>query len=831
MNNSLRKIITMAAIVCGYVLAVTAQNSPVSVKWQMVKNCGREYISQFTFRNISNVPLEANWALYFNKFSNSVKTDDAQAMDIKPIVNNNYCQLKPNERYRTLQPGEEVTVNVIFGGSFRNISDSPDGAHFVYDGTQKALPVTLEKAEPGGSEQSSLYDFANYPDGNYVYADNAISNPAGVSYGGGAYDIFPTPKEVKLKGGTLAVPQSVKVAISPAYLNTVTGYLTERLARAGVEVSDKATMKLLLEMRPSISTNSEYYELKVSKKEITIVGQSREGVLNGIKTLAAVIERSTDGTIPEAEVCDYPDFAYRGMMLDVARNFTPYEQLLDLIDRLAAYKINRFQFHFNDDEAWRLEIPGVPELTEVASRKGFTLNDYSAGHLMPTYGGSGNPDDGKAPANGYITRSQFVEMLKYARERGVKVIPEIETPGHSRASIVAMRHRYAKYIDTDPEEANRYRNFDLTDTTRFFSAQGFHDNVLNPAVPGTYTLLKKIVREMQKMYSDAGLQLDVIHLGGDEVAKGCWKHSKQVSRLMNENHFTTEREVSEYYFKRISGWLFKQGIKVEGWQEVSTGHSDAYNNEIAEQLAGVNVWSTLGREDTIAYDLANRGVPVILSNVNNLYLDLTYRPHELENGLTWGGCVDEIRSWETLPYNIYRSAQMEWTGKPKDLVKAADGKPQLLKPENIIGLQAQLWSETIRSYDMVQSYIFPKIFGLVERAWNARPEWGEGSLDRKKYEEARAQYNLKIGLRELPYLQRSGAKFHVAQPGAVIEDGKLVVNTPYPGMIVRYTTDGSTPTEQSALWTASVPVGDAKLIRVRAYYLGAESVATRLEVK
>ena len=303
----------------------------------------------------------------------------------------------------------------------------------------------------------------------YVYADNAISNPAGVSYRGGAYDIFPTPKEVKLKGEVLTVPKAVKVTVSPVYLNAVTPYLTERLAGAGVEVSDKASMKLNLVMRPSISTNSEYYKLKVSKKEITITGQSREGVLNGIKTLAAVLERSTDGTIPEAQVVDYPDFAYRGMMLDVARNFTPYEHLLDFIDRLAAYKINRFQFHFNDDEAWRLEIPGVPELTEVASRKGFTLNDYNAGHLMQTYGGTGNPDDGKAPANGYITRDQFVNLLKYAHERGVKVIPEIETPGHSRAMIVAMRHRYAKYIDTDPEEANRYRNYDLTDTTRFFS--------------------------------------------------------------------------------------------------------------------------------------------------------------------------------------------------------------------------------------------------------------------------------------------------------------------------------------------------------------------------
>ncbi len=813
------------------VLCAVAQSSPVSVKWQMVENYGREYLANFTFKNISDKELGANWAVYYNKFSNSVKMSQGQVMDITPIVNNNYCRLKPNANYKPMAPGEEITVGVICSGSFRNISDRPDGAHFVYDGSKDALPIEIEIAEVGGAKQSSLYALANYPNGEYMYAENSISNPEGVKYEGGAYDIFPTPKQVKLSGKSIAVPTEIKVEVKPQYMNSVLGYLEQRLEKVGIKTSANAKMKLLIEMRPSISTNAEYYTLKVSQKSIEIVGQSREGVLNGIKTLAAVLERVNDGKLPCAEVVDYPDFKYRGMMLDIARNFTPYESLLDFIDRLAAYKINRFQFHFNDDEAWRLEIPGVPELTEVGSRKGFTLNDYEAGHLMQTYGGSGNPNDGKAPANGYITRSQFVEMLKYAHERGVKVIPEIETPGHARAMIVSMRHRYNKYIDTNPEEANRYRNYDLTDTTRFKSVQGFHDNVLNVAEPGTYALLKKIVREMQKMYSDAGLKLDVLHLGGDEVAKGCWAHSKKIKRLMNESHLTTERDVAEYYFKRITGWLHSQGIKAEGWQEVSTGHSEEYNKDVIPCLAGVNVWSTVGRKDTIAYDLANNGVPVILSNVNNLYLDMTYRPHEHENGLTWGGCVDEILSWETLPYNIYRSAQIELDGSRKNLETAANGKPVLKHPENIIGMQAQLWAETIRSYSMVQNYVFPKIFGLVERAWNARPEWGEGSIDREKYEKARAQYNLKIGVRELPYLQKTGADFHIAQPGAVVENGMLKVNAPYPGMTIRYTTDGTMPNENSAEWTEPVAVGNAKLIRVKAYYLGKESVATRLELK
>lgn len=274
-----------------------------------------------------------------------------------------------------------------------------------------------------------------------------------------------------------------------------------------------------------------------------------------------------------------------------------------------------------------------------------------------------------------------------------------------------------------------------------------------------------------------------------------------------------------------------EGIKVYGWQEIAAHHSDEFAKSIAPMLGGVNVWSTLGKDINLCYGLANIGVPVILSNVNTLYLDLQYRPHEYESGLSWGGCVDEIISWETLPCNIYRSARIDYAGNKANLDDADKDKPKLEKPANIVGIQAQLWAETIRNYDMVQSAVFPKVFGLVERGWNSRPDWGEGKLNNDKYLKARAQYNLKIGLKELPYLHSVGTFFHLAQPGAIIEDGKLKVNVPYPGVVARYTLDGSNPTAQSPVWTAPVEVGDAKMVKVKAYYLDKESVATRLEVE
>ncbi|MGM9804207.1 MAG: family 20 glycosylhydrolase [Muribaculaceae bacterium] len=830
----MKRTMLMAVMAMMTVMAGVSQQCPVSVSWQMGKNMQRTYTSTFTITNVSNALLEGGWALYYNKFSNNIKMAEDEVMDLTPVRNNNYIQLKPNARYKALKPGESVTVTVVTDGSLRNVSDRPTGMHFVAEGSQKAVPVDLQIAPLLGPEQFSVSQWVNYPDGEYMFAENAISNPAGGVAKGNPYDILPTPKSIVLdeKGRKMSVPAEVSIIKNALYLQEVRDYLALKLADLGINVVDGAKFRINLSIAPNIDANRECYVLTTARGGITIDGQSAEAVFNGVKTLLAVLWRSGCYRLPCAQVKDYPDLHYRGIMIDVARNFTTYEDMLNLIDRLAEYKINVLQLHFCDDEAWRLEIPGLPELTQVGARKGFSLNDYESGFLMQTYAGSGDPNDGKAPANGYYTRWQFVEMLRYAHRRGVKIIPEIETPGHARAAIVAMRHRYDKYINTDADKANYYRNYDLDDAGRFESAQGFGDNVLNVAEKGTYNFLQKVITEIMNMYGDAGLRFDVLHLGGDEVPKGCWDHSPKVKNLMKAKNFTCERDVAEYFFMGIADWLKDRGVRVEGWQEVSTNHSDSYSMHVSGMLAGVNVWSTIGKRDTIAYTLANRGVPVIISNVNNLYLDMVYRPHENENGLTWGGSVDEINSWETLPFNIYRSAQTNIDGSRKDLATADFGKPALRYPENIIGMQAQLWTETVHNYTMMQQYIFPKVFGLVERAWNVRPDWGEGSLDRTKYEVARAAYNLKIGRRELPYLAKRGTRFHMAQAGAEVRNGKLVVNTPYEGVEVRYTLDGSEPTRQSQLFTAPVDVPQGtSIIKVKAFYEGEESVATRLVVE
>ena len=162
-----------------------------------------------------------------------------------------------------------------------------------------------------------------------------------------------------------------------------------------------------------MSTNREYYSLRVHDGTITILGASQAGLMNGVKTLIAALDHSKGHRLQNCFVIDWPDFGYRGFMLDIARNFVAKQKdLFRVIDLLAYYKINYLQFHFTDDEAWRLEIPGFPELTQVASRRGCTLDEK--GHLAQIFGGNGNPDDMSQCANGYLTRAEFIEFLPVA---------------------------------------------------------------------------------------------------------------------------------------------------------------------------------------------------------------------------------------------------------------------------------------------------------------------------------------------------------------------------------------------------------------------------------
>ena len=219
--------------------------------------------------------------------------------------------------------------------------------------------------------------------------------------------------------------------------------------------------------------------------------------------------------------------------------------------------------------------------------------------------------------------------------------------------------------------------------------------------------------------------LYTVHLGGDEVPRGVWMGSPKCQELMKEKGMTKAHDLSEYFITQMADVMQKNGLKFSGWQEVALGHTEEAHQQLRGQAAGVYCWNTVPGSDEVVYQTANNGYPVILCNVGNFYMDMAYNGHPDERGLDWGGYVDESVSFSMLPFSIYRSLRVDMAGNPIDLDNAEKGKTALTEigKKHIMGVQGQLFAETIRSFDGVEYLLFPKILGLAERGWNAHPVW------------------------------------------------------------------------------------------------------------
>ena len=580
------------------------------------------------------------------------------------------------------------------------------------------------------------------------------------------------------------------------------------------------------------AVNDEYYTINIGDNLIKISAATPHGIFNGTQTLLSMLkDKQTPYLLEAVSIRDYPDLAYRGQMIDIARNFTAPENLKKLVDIFASYKLNVLHFHFCDDEAWRLEIPGLEELTAVGSRRGHTTDESQC--LYPCYDGGYDPD-AKTVGNGYYSREEFIDLLKYAAERHVRIVPEIESPGHARAAIVSMKARYNKYFETDPGKATEYMLSEPEDTSRYVSVQYYTDNVMNVALPSTYRFMEKVIQELNAMYQEAGLSLYTVHLGGDEVPRGVWMGSPKCQELMKEKGMTKAHGLSEYFITQMADVMQKNGLKFSGWQEVALGHTEEAHQQLRGQAAGVYCWNTVPGSDEVVYQTANNGYPVILCNVGNFYMDMAYNGHPDERGLDWGGYVDESVSFSMLPFSIYRSLRVDMAGNPIDLDNAEKGKTALTEigKKHIMGVQGQLFAETIRSFDGVEYLLFPKILGLAERGWNAHPVWENlsGMREQQAFNQALALYYEKISKSEMPYWAKNGINFRLPQPGLLVKDGNLYANVAIDGAEVRYTTDGSEPTAQSTLWKEPVKCGSL-VVKAKTFYQGKESLTIILNVE
>ncbi len=812
-------------------------SSQLSLTWKLEKDSveARYFKNTFCLTNNGNKSLADNWVIYFNQTPIYYQQPINAPLEIE-CIGSTYYKMYPTEHYQALAPGETLSFTILSEGNVINVSSVPEGAYIVATDEKgkmlqpQNIPIEIGLFTPDAQWIRSKNSFP-YADGNYLYKQNDdFSKPVDCDI----LSLFPTPKKVEKTGGVSTFSPKLGLKFDGVFKEEALLLKKQLTSQLGCTVSDKDEETIIelkkTEHPATCQCPDEYYEIVIKNNLLTLKANDAHGIFNACQTLVALLDnmKLAFSPLPNLHITDYPDMGHRGIMLDVARNFTKKTDLLKLIDILSFYKMNVLHLHLSDDEAWRVEIPGLEELTEIASRRGHTTDELTC--LYPAYAWGWNEVDTTSLANGYYSRSDFMDILKYAEERHIRIIPEIDIPGHSRAAIKAMNARYRKYIDTDQSKAEEYLLIDFADTSQYLSAQNFTDNVINVAMPSTYRFLEKVIDEIGRMYQDAGVELPAFHVGGDEVPEGIWEGSSICRTFMKEHGLAKIRDLKDYFLEQILEMLDKRNIQAVGWQDIVMKPDNTVNEHFRNSKVLNYCWNTIPEQggDEVPYKLANAGYPIILCNVGNFYLDMAYCYHVEEPGLRWGGYVDEYVTFDMLPFDIYKSLRRNLKDESVDVKTASNGKQPLTKEgyKNIKGLSGQIWAETIRSFEQIEYYLFPKVFGLAERAWNAQPSWAL-SPDSKVYADTKRKYNAGIVTYELPRLAKRGINFRVSPPGIIVKDGLLFVNTTNPNAVIRYTTDGSEPTENSVKWQTPIAC-DAPQIKAKAFYLGKESVTTVL---
>ncbi|MDQ2658432.1 MAG: family 20 glycosylhydrolase, partial [Bacteroidota bacterium] len=645
----------------------------------------------------------------------------------------------------------------------------------------------------------------------------------------------PTPYSLRTATGSLEVSGDYRIYYQTGLENEAS-YLRQALADVighqlqvaeGLASGERA-IQLLLETQPR---HAEGYSLKISSAGVIITGSDAAGVFYGIQSLRSLIplaayqDKADAFSLPFVDVDDYPRFGFRGLHMDVSRNFQSKETILRILDLLSFYKVNRFLFYTTEDEGWRLEIDGLPELTTVGAQRRHTSGKETP-VLHPAYGSGPFPDSKNNYGTGHYSRADFVEILQYARARHIKVIPELNFPGHARAAIKAMEARYERLMKEGQEEAaNEYRLIDPDDRSEYLSAQAYTDNVVSVARESTFRFYEKVVDEIARMYSEAGLVMDEIHAGGDEVPEGAWTQSPMARTLMAQHpEIKDPKNLQAYFFRELLKRLKKRNLRVDGWEEVALLKNEQGGYDPNPEFAGQNVvpfiWNNLFDNQDLGYRFANAGYPVVLCNVSNFYFDLAYSKDPREPGLYWAGFVNTRDAWLFAPFDMLKTTLTTSMGRKVDVDKEYADKEKL-KPEarkNILGLEAQLWSETIKGRDMIEYYMLPKLLGFAESAWARERAWETVADPQRREQLYNKEWNVfanTLGQKELQrlsYLQ-GGYNYRIAPPGAVIREGILHANSDFPGMIIRYTIDGTEPDENSPVWLKPVKVSGHVILK------------------
>jgi hexosaminidase len=811
--------ILIALLFSGLINAYAQPASPfrisdLHITREVLNNIDDKTLSVLTITNNGKQTLPAGgWSIYFNSRPMEVTGADSLSAQIRH-VNGDLFRLYPLKGFAALKSGASKKIQVL-STEVKNITDLSSGFYLVWDKTpSKGYNINHTDIYPAHQVEKVEAEVAAH-----VFSQNKQIQDI-------PFDklpkVFPTPISYKEQEGSFKLTPEVSIISEIEFEKEANLFADELSAILGKRPSFvQPPAKNTIVIKKGNISGSESYKLSVTPESIVVTAAEPAGAFYGIQSLKTLFPSTSWGAIqkeiavPAVEIEDAPRFGFRGFMMDVGRNFQSKKEVLKVLDVMALYKMNVLHFHLNDDEGWRLEIQGLPELTTVGSQRGHTIDDGK--NILPSYG-SGS-DIGVNSGSGFYTRSDFIEILKYAIARHIRVIPEIETPGHARAAIKSMDARYERLMKAGKkEEAGQYLLRDLNDKSIYESVQGWNDNVINVALPSAYNFLEKVVDEIRIMYTEANAPLATIHFGGDEVPAGVWEKSPAVANLLKTD--TSIKGVDEmwhYYFNKVNNMLKTKQLYLSGWEEIGlrkalvNGEKKmVLDDRFAKENFHADVWNNLSGNEDLAYKLANAGYKVVLTCVTNLYLDLATNKSFNETGQYWGGYVDVDKPYYFVPYELFKNLKEDESGNPIDK-KILEGKTTLTEfgKSNIVGIQSPLWSEIIKTPERFEYMLLPKLFGVAERAWAKNPEWATEADTLK----SKAMFNKDwsefvniVGKREIPRLNHysGGYNYRIPTAGVAIENGRVTANVQLPGFVIRYTTDGTEPTINSSIYKTAI---------------------------
>ena len=533
--------------------------------------------------------------------------------------------------------------------------------------------------------------------------------------------------------------------ITPAVKSVVTGEGSSKI----IEVEEK----LVEGIRP------EGYRLTIGSGKALIEASDAKGLRYGHVTLDKFKENAGSDTLQDMVVEDWPDLGYRAQMMDVARLFIPLDELKSLVDLLERSKMNVLVLHLNDDEGWRLEIDGLPELTSYGAFHDVPVRQADGSYLCenglhPVNGSPLGKEFGAA--NGYYSREEYIDLIRYAYSRGITVIPEFDIPGHCYSAVEAMKYRERTTGDTS------CRLVDPDDTSDCLSLQRYPDNVMDLALPSVFTFLEKVFDSVVEMYAQAGVPLDEIAVGGDEVADGAWKGSPACQAAMKEMGLADVEQLRGEFFRKVNVMLRDRGVRISGYHELLQGMTPQVQAEVVANLGRVIAWLPLKNLKTtsLAYDLANQGVDVVLAMGCHMYFDNTRTLSWTDRGLTWAGTLDEKKAFTFLPFNLAASNRFDDHGNPADLSALKPYMSQLKCPEHITGLQPMIWGSNIWKSQDAFELLLPRAYGIWERCWNARPVWEQSEVaEDPAFMDDFIRFYTVVRQREFPYLDNTGLNY------------------------------------------------------------------------